>query len=122
MKSLARIDHLFDTSRRQGLRASQPVDVVGIEFVPEGRAEPVLAVDLIDAESSPGLKENSAVAIEYEAASPRTAHLHSATRTFLPRNLAGIVVDGGLYMAVLIGGLTAAHFIGKAWTRLLARR
>lgn len=122
VKSVGRIDRLLATNRSRGLLASQPVDVVGIEFVPEGGKEPVLAVDLIDRGSSPGLKENAAVAIEYEVASPRTAYLHQAKRTFLPRNLRGIVLDGGLYLAVLIGCLMAAHFIGRAWTRLLARR
>ncbi len=122
VKSLGRIDRLLSTNRSPGLLASQPVDVVGIEFVPEGRTESVLAVDLIDRGSSPGLKEKSAVALEYEAASPRTAYLRPATRGFLPRNLAGIAGDGALYLAVLIGFVMAAHFIGRAWTRLLARR
>ena len=122
VKSLGRIDRLFDTNRRKGLPASQPVDVVGIEFVPEGRTETVLAVDLIDAGSSPGLKEKATVAVEYEAATPRTAYLHAATRTFLRKNLAGIAGDGVLYLAVLIGLVLAAHFIGRAWNRLLARR
>lgn len=122
VKSLDRIDRLLEGNRSHGMPASQPIDVVGIEFVPEGRKEPVLAVDLIDRESSPGLKENAAVAIEYEAASPRTAYLRPATRGFLPRNLAGIAGDGVLYLAVLIGFVMAAHSIGRAYNRLLARR
>jgi len=77
---------------------------------------------LIDSGSIAGLKMNGAVEVEYEGGSPRTAYLRSGTREFLPRNLRGIVVDGALYLAVLIGCLMGAHFIGRAWTRLLARR
>jgi hypothetical protein len=102
--------------------AAQPIEVVGIEFVPEGRAESVLAVDLIDSGSIAGLKVNAPVDVEYEGASPRTAYLRWATRTFLSRNLRGIVVDGALYLGVLVGCLMGAHFVGRAWTRMLARR
>ena len=122
VKSLDRIDRLLQGNRTRGMPASQPIDVVGIEFVPEGRTESVLAVDLIDAPSGLVLRESSPVGIEYEAASPRTVHLRAATRGFLPRNLAGLVRDGALYLAVWLGGLAIAYWIGRGWTRLLARR
>jgi hypothetical protein len=102
--------------------ADQPVQVVGIEFVPAGRTEPVVAVDLIDAGSIPGLKENSTVAIEYEGDAPRTAYIQTATRGFVGRNLAGIAMQGILCLLMLIGFLVAAHFIGRAWTRLIQKR
>ena len=66
VKSLDRIDKLFAGSRSRGMFASQPVEVVGIEFVPEGRTESVLAVDLIDSGSIAGLKVNAPVDVEYE--------------------------------------------------------
>ena len=72
VKSLHRIDRLFQGSRQQGVTANQPVHVVGVEFVPSGNTEPVVAVDLIDAGSIAGLKENSTVTVEYEGRSPRT--------------------------------------------------
>jgi hypothetical protein len=122
VKSIDRINRLFAGSRSRGMDAAQPIEVVGIEFVPEGRTESVLAVDLIDSGSIAGLKVNAPVDVEYEGASPRTAYLRSGTRTFLSRNLWGMVVDSALYLGVLVGCLMGAHFVGRAWTRMLARR
>src|SRR5204863_5732725 len=67
VKSIGRIDKLFSGSRSRGVLADQPVDVVGVEFVPEGSTEPVVAVDLIDRGSVQGLTEHSAVTLRYEA-------------------------------------------------------
>jgi hypothetical protein len=122
VKSLERIDQIFETQRRSGWAASQPIEVVGVAFIPEGRTEPVLAVDLIDAESVAGLKVGSAVGVEYEAAEPRTAYVRGARREFLWNNLAVAGRDGFLYVAVFIGFLLGANFIGKAFSRRLERR
>src|SRR5439155_8341649 len=82
VKSIGHIDKLFSGRRTRGVVADQPIDVIGVEFTPEGRTEPVIAVDLIDRGSAPNLKEGSTVPIRYEAQSPRTAYLDNATRTF----------------------------------------
>lgn len=120
--SIARIDHLFRGKRTQGFTADQPVDIVGIEFVPAGRTDAVVAVDLIDSGSLPGLKENSVVAIQYEGQSPRTAYLQTATREFVGRNLRGIAVECAACLLVIIVFFAGANYIGRAWKRLLQRR
>ena len=83
--SIGRIDRLINGNRSRGFDANQPVDVVAVEFVPAGRTEPVVAVDLVDSGSIPGLKQDSVVAIQYEAQSPRTAYIQTATRRFVSR-------------------------------------
>jgi hypothetical protein len=122
VKSVMRIDRLFEGNRSRGFEADQPIAVVGVEFVPSGRTESVLGIDLIDANSLPGLKPGSTVGIEYEGGSPRTAHIQNATRSFPGRNLRGIGVQTVLYLLVLIGGFAAWEFLGRTWSRLLARR
>jgi hypothetical protein len=122
VKSVDRIDRLFTGRRTRGFDADQPVAVVGVEFVPAGRADAVLAIDLIDAGSIAGLKEGSTVGIEYEAASPRVAHIQNATRTFAGRNLRGIAVQCVLSILILIAGFALWEFLGRAWRRSLARR
>lgn len=121
VKSLRRIDTLMSTNRSRGLDAHQPVDVVGVEFVPQGLSDAVLAVDLVDAGSVRGLAEGAAVDVDYEAAQPRTAWLRAATRTFPRRNLIGLGEDAMLYIGLLATCLLICQFIAKAFTRRLSR-
>jgi hypothetical protein len=121
VSNMGRIDKLFSGARERGVDADQPVDVVSIEFVPEGRTEPVVAVDLIDRGSVAGLKEQSIVPIRYEAGSPRVAYIEGAARTFPQRNLSGAVLQGVMGLAVLLGLFAGAHWIGKAFKKLIAR-
>jgi hypothetical protein len=121
VKSLRRIDMLMATNRSRGLDAHQPVDVVGVEFVPQGFTDAVLAVDLVDRGSIRGLAEGATVDVDYEAAQPRTAWLRSATRTFPRRNLIGLGEDAMLYIGLLIACLLLYLFIGKAFKRRLSR-
>jgi hypothetical protein len=121
VQSIDHIDRLFSGSRTRGLDTDQPIDVVAVEFVPQGRSEPVVAVDLIDRGSVGGLKERSIVPIRYEAGSPRTAYIDGATRTFPERNFRGSVLQAALWLAVLLVGFGIAHVIGKGFRRLIAR-
>jgi hypothetical protein len=121
VKSIDRIDRLFSGSRSPGEIASQPVSVVGVEFIPEGRLEPVVAVDLIDEGSLP-IKQGATLSVEYELRAPRTAYLLGATRNFPRRNLGGLVLVGAFCVALLVGAAYGAHYLGRGWKRLLKSR
>jgi hypothetical protein len=122
VKSVELIKRLFNGTRSRGLDMAQPVQVVGVEFVPAGKTDTVLAVDLIDAGSVRGLKENAQVPVEYEAASPRTAYIGGASRGFVARNLTGLEIEIGLCVALFIGAAFLFSYLGKAWNRLIARK
>ena len=107
------LDYLMSGSRSRGFQAAQPIDVVGLQFVPEGRTEPVLAVDLIDAGSIPDLKERAQVPIQYEESSPRTAWIEGATRRFPERNFNGMVIDAAIFAAFVVGVLLFISWIGR---------
>ena len=119
--NVGRIDKLFSGAHQRGFVADQPVEVVAVEFVPEGKTEPVVAVDLIDSGSVPGLKEKGAVSVLYEADSPRTARIAGATRDFPERNSKGLVVQGVLCLALAIAMLAIWQWISGAFRRALAR-
>ena len=54
--------------------------MIELNFVPEGRAEAVTAVDSVDAGSIPNLAIGSQITIEYSAARPRAAKVDGGTR------------------------------------------
>jgi hypothetical protein len=120
--SIERITRIFDGTHSSGMDVDQPVQVVGVEFVPAGRSEPVLAVDLIDEGSIPGLREKSTVRVSYEATNPRKAHIQGAKRDFATRNILGMIVTGILCCALLAGLYFGAQWMGRAFDRLVARR
>ena len=116
VKNVDRILRLFAGSRKRGMDAVQPIRVISLEFVPEGRTEPVMAVDLIDEGSAAGLQEKGVFAIQYEAANPRTAWLVGATRTFPEKNFRGAVVQ-----ALLLVGVFVAFFGFAYWIKARAK-
>jgi hypothetical protein len=121
VKSLERVEWLFRDNHERGLQADQPIQIVGVQFVPEGRAEPVLAVDLIDAGSVPGLQERTPVSVDYERSAPRTAYIRGATRKFPGRNLRGIAFALIAMLVLLVVVLWAASLFGKGYRRLTRR-
>jgi hypothetical protein len=117
VQSISHIDTLFQGRRTRGFDAEQPIDIVGVEFIPEGRTETVVAVDLID-RGSLAIKEGSTADVEYEANSPRTAHLAGAQRTFPTRNLHGAIVQVAASLGLLLAGLAIAEWIRRRWRKL----
>lgn len=112
--SLQRVNRLFNGSKRRGFVTAQPIQIATIEFTPEGRTDPVMAVDLIDAGSVAGLKEKSAVPVIYESQSPRTAYVQGATRTFAARNVAGLGVQIVEGVAILLAFVALCFLISRA--------
>ncbi len=81
----------------------RPVQYVSLEFVPESRREPVVAVDNIDAGSIPNLQAGQSLAVQYERANPRNARLVAGTRTFWKKNLRGLAITAVIW--IVLGGL-----------------
>ncbi len=122
VKTLERCVWLFRGSRQRGFRAEQPIQIIGVQFVPEGRIEPVVAVDLIDDRSVPALTENGSVSVEYDAAAPRCAYIRGATRHFPERNLRGLLTQGIAVLALFAGVLVVGTILSKGYRKLIARR
>jgi hypothetical protein len=124
--SISRIDHLFETHDSQGMQATQPIQVVGVSFVPAGMTEEVLAVDLIDDGSVGGLQVGSPATVAYERAATRTARIDGGTRRFPERNLKGAILSavlfaGGIlliFAMIVLGG----RLMGSLFRNVLQRR
>jgi hypothetical protein len=92
-----------------------PYDVVELVYTPEGRSEPVIAVDRVEAASVPALSEGSHVKILWPADDPREARIAGA-RPGAP--LANWLYDFGETLAIV--GVLIALVI--AWETFRRRR
>ena len=122
VKSVERIDWLFRSNQHQGLPMLQPIQIVGVQFIPEGRSEPVVAADMIDAESLAGIAERARVTLDYEKATPRIAYLRGATRHFPQRNLRGAITILLAMLAIVIALLAIGRLLSRSFRKLVERR
>ncbi|MBC8076253.1 MAG: hypothetical protein H7Y32_09290 [Chloroflexales bacterium] len=82
-----RVDRVWGGQNSTPEDAVQPYDIVELEFVPAGAAGPVIAVDLVDTGSTPGLAKGARLPIHYSVADHRWAQLDTAARTYYWKNL-----------------------------------
>jgi hypothetical protein len=85
----------------------QPLDLVQVAFVPAGWREPVLAADMVDADSL-SLEKGGSVTVSYLMENPRTIRLEGGTRTYAWKNVVwsvGMVAAVLIFLGVLIFGL-----------------
>lgn len=81
----------------------QPFDLVQVQFVPEDRRAPVLAADMIDADSLP-MELGGTVTVQYRLDDPRTIRLSGGTRSYVWKNTLWAI--GSLVLILLLfGGL-----------------
>lgn len=102
--------------------APQPWQLAELTFVPEGRDQPVVALDGVDVGSVPGLEAGRRVAIQYSTSSPRDVRLVGGERTYRWKEW----LELGEYLAAL-AGIAAAFILGGKllgawWRRMLDRR
>ncbi len=91
-------------SRSRAFReALQPYDMVALEFVPQGAAASVVAVDLVDVGSVQGLAVGAKLPISYSTADPRWAQIEGAQRTYFWKNLYGYAIVAGLVLLLALG-------------------
>ena len=114
VQAVHQVTRIWETRRRSGEEAAQPYSIVELAFVPEGRTDPVVAVDLVDAKSVPGLEKGGTVPISYSVRDPRSAQVDGATRTYYWKNLRGIGLIGlGVGVLLLLGWLFGRRRAGR---------
>lgn len=94
--------------------APQPWQLVELHFVPEGRDQPVKALDGVDAGSVSGLRRGARVPIAYSRHSPRDVRL-AGTRTYRWREWQALG-EFLLWILVVVGALMLG---GRIFRRLV---
>jgi hypothetical protein len=95
VRKIHKIEYIMTSEYRstsQKLQLLRPMELLELEFVPEGRMDPVIATDTITAGTLPGLSEGKSVEIVYQADRPRIARMQGGQRDYAWTNLATLVL------------------------------
>ena len=104
-------------SGESSIDAPQPWDVVELHFVPEGRDQPVVAVDGVDVGSVPGLAVGARFPVSYNANDPRDARL-SGARTYKWREWMQLAEEVMALVGVVAGFVVLRKLAGFWWRKL----
>lgn len=118
IRQIRRIDVLFVGRQSGTTEAVQPYQIVELTFVPAGRSDPVVAVDMLDADSVPNLAVEASVPIRYSPQNPRWAQIVGASRTFYWKN----VFNVSAIMLALAGIIMILWLFNRFKTRGRASR
>ncbi len=73
---ISEVTHVTEYStRRNSVQLPWPFDIVQLSFKPDGRDQPVIAVDVVEAASAPGLVKGGTVQIVWPEDDPRSAKI-----------------------------------------------
>lgn len=103
VRSVHRIERVWGGRRTASEEAVQPYTIVELGFVPAGRTDPVVAIDMIDADSVPGVEVGATVPVRYSVDEPRWVQIDGAVRTYYWKNLRTFGLLSLLILALLCG-------------------
>jgi hypothetical protein len=73
------VSHIAEySSRRSSSQLPWPFDIVQLSFTPDGRNQPIVAVDVVESASAPGLVKGGTVRIVWPEDDPRSAKIKGA--------------------------------------------
>jgi hypothetical protein len=99
------VDEIWSTSHEAGEELPQPFQLADLEFVPVGAAHPIHILDMVDANSVPGLAPGAQVPIAYSAVDSRQAQIDGATRSWHGRAFWRLLqLTYGIGALVTLGG------------------
>jgi len=76
---ISEVTHVAEYStRRSSSQLPWPFDIVQLSFTPDGRDQPVVAVDVVESVSAPGLVKGGTVRIVWPEDDPRSAKIKGA--------------------------------------------
>jgi hypothetical protein len=105
VKEVAMVKTLVDAGRRDAppITLAHPYQLVEMQYTPEGRSEPVMAVDAIDPNSVPNLKQGQVLTVNYDAGNPRIASIPGATHMFREQAIQQLGLEYLILVAALLG-------------------
>jgi hypothetical protein len=115
------ITEVGDSANSEGIPLQHPYQIVGLKFVPSGMDTAVIAIDKVDLDSVPNLKEGQSAQIVYDAEHPRVARLLAGTRFFPGQALITVILCCAAYTGVFVVIAAVRGAFRLAWWNLLER-
>jgi hypothetical protein len=112
--NITTIDRLGENDEYDGIPLQQPYQIVQLKYVPQGMDTVVTAIDKVDEDSVPGLKDGQSAAIVYDAAHPRVARLQGGTRSFPGQARVIVLLCCGACIALFAIAWGVRRLFGKA--------
>jgi hypothetical protein len=105
VKQITLVRTIMDSGRRyheEPIVLNHPYQLVQLQYTPQGRLEPVMAVDSIDSNSIPALTVGQVLNVDYDARNPRVARIPGATRMFREQAIWQLGLIYSVMVAVLL--------------------
>jgi hypothetical protein len=111
VKEVTTVKTLVDSRNTDAspITLAHPYQLVQMQYTPEGRSEPVMAVDAIDPDSVSNLKAGQVLTINYDAGNPRIASIPGATHMFHAQAMQQLGLEYLVLVAVFLGILLFAR-------------
>jgi hypothetical protein len=100
--SLTTVAYLGEGDDSEGIPLQHPYQIVELKFVPSGMDTGVIAIDKVDLDSVPNLKEGQSADIVYDVERPRVARLRAGTRFFPGQALITVILCCAAFTGFLV--------------------
>ena len=123
VRQVRSVDHIWSGWEDSGQQVPQPFQMADLEFTPERGHAPVHAVDRVDLNSLPDLREGAKVGVVYSLSNPRFARIDGGTRSYAERALVYLLKItfgiGAMIMLVVIPAMALAdRALHRFWDRI----
>jgi hypothetical protein len=122
VRQIQSVDHIWSSWEDSGQWVPQPFQLVDLEFTPAGANAPIHAIDRIDLNSLPELRDGATVRVFYKTSNPRSARIDAGTRTYAEKALVyllkltfgiGILITVVVIPAMSLADRTLERFWGR---------
>lgn len=122
VRQIRPVDHIWSDWEDSGQRVPQPFQLVDLEFTPAGANAPIHAVDRIDLNSLPELRDGATVRVFYTTSNPRSVRLDGGTRTYAEKALVYLLkLTLGIGILITVVVIPAMLLVERALQRFWGR-
>jgi hypothetical protein len=123
VRQIQSVDYIWSDSEDSGQWVPQPFQLADLEFTPAGANTPIHAIDRIDLNSLPELRDGARVRVSYSSSNPRSAQIIGGSRSYAEKAFVyflQITFGIGILLTVVVipAMLLAERALRRFWDRI----